>query len=603
MAGRVPAPLCLRDSPVFGILARQLLARFQSVHGQIGRHTVRLVRKHLSANAFGRHTEGFEIFVRNPVGCGLRYPHAVMVRPLIVAGVWVAAVLAGVLALLFHVWWALPAAVLAGLAALGTWDLIQTRHTILRLYPILGHVRFLMEFIRPEIRQYFVESNTEASPFDRETRDLVYERAKATKGDEPFGTERDVGAIGYEFLRHSLRARFADNLDPRVRLGGPDCTQPYDIALLNVSAMSFGSLSGNAIEALSGGAARGGFAHDTGEGGISTYHLRGGADLIWEVASGYFGCRDAEGQFDATAFAEKARMPAVKAISIKLSQGAKPGLGGVLPGAKVSPEIAAARGVPVGRTVVSPPAHSAFSTPTEFVQFVATLRRLSGGKPVGFKLCIGARTEFLSICKAIVDTGISPDFVIVDGSEGGTGSAPQEFEDHVGMPLTEGLMLVHNALVGTGLRDRIRIGASGKVASGVDIVSRVCQGADFTMSARAMMFAVGCIQAMKCNTNHCPTGVTTQDPARTRALDVPDKTTRVFNFQRATVASAAQIVASMGLAGFHELSPAMLNRRIEGHCTRTYAEIYEWLMPGELLEDPPESWRSDWVTASADEFR
>ena len=603
MAGHVPAPPRLGDYPVFGILARQLLARFQSVHGQIGRHTVRFVRKHLSANAFGRHTEGFEIFVRNPVGCGLRYPHAVMVRPLIVAGVWVAAVLGGVLALLFHVWWALPAAVLAGLAALGTWDLIQTRHTILRLYPILGHVRFLMEFIRPEIRQYFVESNTEASPFDRETRDLVYERAKATKGDEPFGTERDVGAIGYEFLRHSLRARFADNLNPRVRLGGPDCTQPYDIALLNVSAMSFGSLSGNAIEALSGGAARGGFAHDTGEGGISTYHLRGGADLIWEVASGYFGCRDAEGQFDATAFAEKARMPAVKAISIKLSQGAKPGLGGVLPGAKVSPEIAAARGVPVGRTVVSPPAHSAFSTPTEFVQFVATLRRLSGGKPVGFKLCIGARTEFLSICKAIVATGISPDFVIVDGSEGGTGSAPQEFEDHVGMPLTEGLMLVHNALVGTGLRDRIRIGASGKVASGVDIVSRVCQGADFTMSARAMMFAVGCIQAMKCNTNHCPTGVTTQDPARTRALDVPDKTTRVFNFQRATVASAAQIVASMGLAGFHELSPAMLNRRIEGHCTRTYAEIYEWLMPGELLQDPPESWRSDWVTASADEFR
>ena len=252
-----------------------------------------------------------------------------MIRPFIVACVWVAAVLAGVLALLFHAWWALPAAVLAGLAALGTWDLIQTRHTILRLYPILGHVRFLMELIRPEIRQYFVESNTEASPFDRETRDLVYERAKATKGDEPFGTERDVGAIGYEFLRHSIRARFADNLDPRVRLGGPDCTQPYDIALLNVSAMSFGSLSGNAIEALSGGAARGGFAHDTGEGGISPYHLRGGADLIWEVASGYFGCRDAEGHFDAAALAEKARMPAVKAISIKLSQGAKPGLGRV----------------------------------------------------------------------------------------------------------------------------------------------------------------------------------------------------------------------------------------------------------------------------------
>ena len=526
-----------------------------------------------------------------------------LVRPLIIAGVWVIAAAATVLALVWQGWWALPAVVLLGLAALGTWDLLQTKHAILRLYPILGHVRFLAEFIRPEIRQYFIESNTEASPFDRETRDLVYERAKAIKTDEPFGTERDVNAIGYEFLRHSIRARFADDLDPRIRLGGPDCTQPYDIALLNVSAMSFGALSGNAIEALNGGAARGRFAHDTGEGGISQYHLRGGGDLIWEIGSGYFGCRDADGRFDATVFAEKATMPQVKAISIKLSQGAKPGLGGVLPGAKVSPEIAAARGVPVGRTVVSPPAHSAFSTPMEFVQFIATLRRLSGGKPVGFKLCIGARTEFLSICKAILATAIAPDFVIVDGSEGGTGSAPQEFEDHVGMPLTEALMLVHNALVGSGLRGRIRVGASGKVASGVDIVSRICQGADFTMSARAMMFAVGCIQAMKCNTNHCPTGVTTQDPARTRALDVPDKTTRVFNFQRATVASAAQIVASMGLAGFHELSPAMLNRRIEGQRNRTYAEIYEWLMPGELLDEPPESWRSDWIEASADEFR
>ena len=365
--------------------------------------------------------------------------------------------------------------------------------------------------------------------------------------------------------------------------------------------MSFGSLSGNAIEALNAGAARGGFAHDTGEGGISPYHLRGG-DLIWELGSGYFGCRDAEGNFDPETFAAKAALPAVKAISVKLSQGAKPGLGGVLPGVKVSAEIAATRGVPVGRTVVSPPAHRAFGTPVEFMEFIALLRRLSGGKPVGFKLCVGARTEFLSIRKAIIATGVAPDFVIVDGSEGGTGAAPVEFEDHVGMPLTEGLMLVHNSLVGTGLRDRIRVGASGKVASGVDIVSRICQGADFTLSARAMMFAVGCIQALKCNTNRCPTGVATQDPGRARALDVTDKTTRVFNFHRATVASAAQIVASMGLTGFDGLGPAMLNRRIEGQRTRTYAEIYDWLLPGELLDDPPESWRSDWIEASADEF-
>ncbi|HYO04815.1 MAG TPA: FMN-binding glutamate synthase family protein [Mycobacterium sp.] len=526
-----------------------------------------------------------------------------MMRSGIVAGVWIIAVLAGLAAAFVSWWWALPALVLLALAALGTWDVVQTRHTILRVYPILGHVRFLMEMLRPEIRQYFIESNTEATPFDRETRDLVYERAKGTKGDEPFGTERDIGAIGYEFLRHSIRARFAEGLDPRVRLGGVDCARPYDMAMLNVSAMSFGALSANAIEALSAGAARGGFAHDTGEGGISPYHLRGGGDLIWEIGSGYFGCRDADGRFDPAAFGEKSRLPSVKAISIKLSQGAKPGLGGLLPGAKVSAEIAATRGVPIGKTVISPPSHSAFSTPTEFTAFIATLRRLSGGKPVGFKLCIGARTEFLSICKAILATGIAPDFIIVDGGEGGTGAAPQEFEDHVGMPLTEGLMLVHNSLVGTGLRDRIRIGASGKVASGVDIVSRVCQGADFLMSARAMMFAVGCIQALKCNTNRCPTGVATQDPSRARALNVPDKATRVFNYQRATVASAAQIVASMGLDGFHQLSPAMLNRRIEGQRTQTYAEIYDWLMPGELLEDPPEAWRSDWIEASADQFR
>ncbi|WP_280829811.1 FMN-binding glutamate synthase family protein [Mycobacterium sp. OTB74] len=521
---------------------------------------------------------------------------------MLVTVLWLCAVVAAFAAVTVNPWWTVAAAVLLALAALGTWDLVQTRHSILRMYPVLGHVRFLMEFIRPEIRQYFIESDTEATPFDRETRDLVYERAKGTKGDEPFGTDRDVNAVGYEFLRHSLRARTADDLNPRVRLGGPGCTQPYDIALLNVSAMSFGALSANAIEALNGGAARGGFAHDTGEGGISPYHLRGGGDLIWEIGSGYFGCRDAEGRFDPDLFTQKAALPAVKAISIKLSQGAKPGLGGVLPGPKVSPEIAATRGVPAGRTVVSPPSHSAFGTPTELLEFIATLRRLSDGKPVGFKLCIGARTEFLSICKAMLATGITPDFIIVDGSEGGTGAAPQEFEDHVGMPLTEGLMLVHNSLVGTGLRDRIRIGASGKVASGVDIVSRMCQGADFTMAARAMMFAVGCIQALKCHTNRCPAGVATQDPARARALDVPDKATRVYNFQRGTVASAAQIVASMGLDGFHQLAPAMLNRRIDGQRTHTYAEIYEWLRHSELLTHPPESWRADWADARADYF-
>ena len=525
-----------------------------------------------------------------------------MIRALIIAALWAAAVAVAVVAVKVDLGWLILAVVLAALAALGAFDLLQKSHSILRAYPILGHARWIAERIRPEIYQYFVESNTDGAPFDRETRDAIYRRATGTKGDEPFGTERNVTEIGYEFLRHSLRARIATDLTPRVRLGGPDCTQPYDIALLNVSAMSFGALSGNAIEALNGGAARGGFAHDSGEGAISPYHLKHGGDLIWEIGSGYFGCRTAEGHFDAEKFAEKAALPTVKAISIKLSQGAKPGLGGVLPGPKVTPEIAATRGVPVGQTVVSPPAHTAFGTPVELMHFIATLRSLSGGKPVGFKLCIGSRSEFLSVCKAMMHTGITPDFIIVDGSEGGTGAAPQEFVDHVGMPLTEGLMLVQNCLVGTGLRQHIKIGASGKVTSGFDIVKRIIQGADFTLAARAMMFAVGCIQAMKCHTNACPTGVATQDPGLARALHVPDKIERVYNFQKAVVASAAQMVASMGLDGFDELTPAMLNRRINSHQSGTYAEIYEWLMPGELLECPPESWLSDWIEASAEEF-
>ncbi|MGW5072832.1 FMN-binding glutamate synthase family protein [Rhodococcus sp. NPDC004095] len=525
-----------------------------------------------------------------------------MTRFLIVGVMWAAGLALAGLAVAAGWGWSILAVILLALAAVGTRDLTQRSHSILRNYPILGHARFLMEKIRPEIQQYFIESSTDGTPFDRETRDLVYERAKGTKDDEPFGTERDVHAPGYEFMVHSLRARHATDLAPTVRLGGPHCTQPYDIALLNVSAMSFGSLSPNAVEAMNAGAALGGFAHDTGEGGISPYHRKHGGDLIWEIGSGYFGCRTPDGRFDPDAFAAKAVDPQVKAISIKLSQGAKPGLGGVLPGPKVSPEIAETRGVPVGQTVISPPAHSAFGTPIELVDFVATLRTLSGGKPVGFKLCVGSRSEFLGICKAMIDRDVAPDFIIVDGSEGGTGAAPVEFEDHMGMPLTEGLMLVHNSLVGTGLRERIRIGASGKVASGSDIVKRVIQGADFTLAARAMMFAVGCIQAQACHTNHCPVGVATQDPARARALVVPDKAARVHNFQKSTVASAAQMVASMGLDGFHELRPSMLNRRVDAHTSRTYAELYEWLQDGELLDDPPQSWRSDWVDASAKRF-
>ncbi|NLG55580.1 MAG: FMN-binding glutamate synthase family protein [Rhodococcus sp.] len=501
-------------------------------------------------------------------------------------------------------WWLAILGCLVILASfLGVYDLIQTHHSITRNYPILGHMRFWIEHIRPEVRQYFIESNTDGMPFDRETRDLVYDRAKGNHGEEPFGTQRDVNAADYEFVAHSLRAKpKPDTPAPRVRLGGPQCSKPYDIALLNVSAMSFGSLSGNAIAALNGGAARGGFAHDTGEGSVSRYHTQYGGDLIMEVASGYFGCRTPDGRFDGEKFAERAQLDQVKAINLKISQGAKPGLGGLLPGAKVNADVAEARGVEIGTTVVSPPAHSTFTTPLELIDFIDELRELSGGKPVGFKICIGSRREFLAIAKAMVARNSTPDFIIVDGSEGGTGAAPVEFEDHVGMPLTEALMFVHNALVGVGVRDRIKIGASGKIATGIDIVKRICQGADFTLSARAMMFAVGCIQAQACHTNACPTGVATQDPARARALVVPDKIERVYQYQKHTVDSARQIVASMGLDSFGQLNPHKLLRRIDAQHTMTYGDLYDWLTPRQLLTEPPLSWQRDWREAAADTF-
>jgi len=525
-----------------------------------------------------------------------------MVRWLAVIGLGVVGVASLVPVVLVSPWWLLPAVPLLVLAAIGGYDLGQRRHTILRNYPILGHLRFLLEALRPELQQYFIERNTDGTPFDRDTRTTVYERAKNIKDVDPFGTERDPTAIGYEFVQHSIAARPAPETTPCVRIGGPDCRRPYDIALYNVSAMSFGALSANAILALNGGAARGGFAHDTGEGGLSRYHLRPGGDLIWEIGTGYFGCRTADGGFDPELFARNANRAQVKCISIKLSQGAKPGLGGVMPGAKVTAEIAEIRGVPVGQTVVSPPSHNAFHTPIGLCRFIAELRELSDGKPVGFKLCVGSRSELLGICKAIRQTGIAPDFIIVDGAEGGTGAAPIEFEDHVGMPLTQGLMTVHNALVGTGLREQIRIGASGKITNGIDIVKRIAQGADFTLAARAMMMAVGCIQAQRCHTNTCPTGVTTQDPRRARALYVPDKTARVFHLQRNVVDNATQLVASMGLDGFDQLRPSMVMRTVHANRAQSYAELYEWLSPGELLTHPPESWRSDWEYASAESF-
>lgn len=498
-------------------------------------------------------------------------------------------------------WWIL-AAVLLALVATAVYDVLQRRHSILRNYPVLGHLRFLLEGIRPEMQQYFIERNFDGRPFDRDTRSAIYQRAKGIKEEQPYGTERDLYQIGYEYLVHSTAPVETMKEPPRVRIGGPGCSRPYDMALLNVSAMSFGSLSANAIEALNRGAALGGFAHDTGEGAISPAHRNGG-DLVWELGSGYFGARTEDGGFDEAQFAEKAADDQVKMVSLKLSQGAKPGIGGVLPGAKVSAEIARSRGIPQGEKCVSPAYHRVFSTPRELVQFIAHFRDLAGGKPAGFKLCVGSRTDLLAICKAMVEEDITPDFIIVDGAEGGTGAAPLEYEDHVGMPLTEGLMTVHNALVGAGLRDRVRVGASGKVTSGIDIVKRIIQGADYTNAARAMMQAVGCIQSQRCHTNHCPVGVATQDPKRARALHVPTKTERVVRYQAAAVEQATQVIASMGLRSFDELRPHMLRRRAGSGEVLSYAELFDHLEPGQLLAAPPRSWERDWVLADPDRFQ
>ncbi|MFM7304126.1 MAG: FMN-binding glutamate synthase family protein, partial [Alphaproteobacteria bacterium] len=381
-------------------------------------------------------------------------------------------------------WTGLGFVLAAALSALGLRDLFHPSHAILRNYPIAAHLRFIMEEIRPEMRQYFFEDEKHGTPFSRDKRAIVYQRAKQQLDKRPFGTQYDVYETGFEWLQHSLAARAPAKDLPRILIGGPTCARPYSASILNISAMSFGSLSANAIRALNQGAKRGGFAHDTGEGGLSPYHREAGGDLIWEIGSGYFSARNADGSFSPERFAEVAALDQVKMVELKLSQGAKPGHGGVLPAAKVSAEIAATRGVPMGQDCVSPPAHTAFSTPVEMMRFIAEMRRLSGGKPAGFKLCIGHPWEFLAICKAMIETGIAPDFIVIDGAEGGTGAAPLEFMDHVGMPLREGLSFAHNALIGIGLRDHIRLGASGKIATAFDMARALALGADWCNAVR-----------------------------------------------------------------------------------------------------------------------
>ena len=482
-------------------------------------------------------------------------------------------------------WAAVLALLAAGLLALGLRDLLQTRHAVLRNYPILGHVRYFFEMIRPEIRQYLLESDEEEVPFSRETRAIVYQRSKNVEDKRAFGTKKRVNDAGYQWITHSIRPKKIENTDFRVRVGGPDCTQPYDLSLYNISAMSFGALSANAILALSRGAKAGGFAHDTGEGGISRYHRQGGGDLIYEIGTGYFGCRDAQGNFDPQKFAEVVADPQVKMVEIKLSQGAKPGQGGVLPAAKISPEIAEARGVPMGQDCISPASHSAFSTPLEFVEFIAQLRSLAKGKPVGFKLCIGHRREFMCIVRAMLETGITPDFVVIDGKEGGTGAAPLEFANHMGMPLVEGLTFAHNTLRGVGLRERIKLGASGKLVTSFDIARVLALGADWANSARGFMFAVGCIQAQACHTNHCPTGVATQDAGRQRALNVTDKGTRVANFQRNTLKALGDMAGAAGLSHPSQFLPHHFLMREKDRDMVTGEDVFPYMPEGFLLRE------------------
>ena len=499
----------------------------------------------------------------------------------------------------------LPVAlVFAGLSLVGLIDYLQTRQAIRRNYPLLAHFRFFFEYIRPEIRQYFIEADREELPFSRAQRSIVYQRAKGSIDKRPFGTQLDLYEPRYEWMNHSIAPTEIESHDFRIQIGDVNCAQPYSASVFNVSAMSFGALSANAILALNEGARRGGFFHDTGEGSISRYHREQGGDLVWEIGSGYFGCRQPDGSFDVEKFAENAALAQVKMIEIKLSQGAKPGHGGVLPGPKVTLEIAAARGVPAGVDCVSPARHSAFSTPLELMAFVQTLRAHSRGKPVGIKFAVGHPWEWFGMVKAMLETGIAPDFIVVDGGEGGTGAAPLEFSDHVGAPLREALMLVHNTLVGIGLRERIRIGASGKVITAFDVARTIAMGADWCNSARGFMFAIGCLQSQTCHSGHCPTGVATQDPKRMRALVVTDKAERVFQYHHNTLAVLKELLAAAGLSHPRELGPEHVIRRVSSTEVRSLAALHSWLKPGELLTSTPDSpvFKVFWDAARTDTF-
>ncbi len=490
------------------------------------------------------------------------------------------------------------------LLILGFTDYFQKKHTIRRNFPLIGWFRYLFESIRPEINQYFIESDISGRPLSREQRSIVYQRSKGVLDTIPFGTLKDVYEVGYEWVNHSVLPTAAEVDKFRIMVGDSNCDKPYSTSVLNISAMSYGSISNNAILALNGGAKDGNFAHNTGEGGLTHYHLEPGGDVIWQIGTGYFGCRNEKGEFSLSGFERRAAHPNVKMIELKISQGAKPGHGGILPAAKVTKEISDIRDVPMGLDVISPPGHSAFSTPVEMMQFIETLRKGSGGKPVGFKLCIGKWYEFLAICKAMIETGITPDYIAIDGGEGGTGASPPEYSDSVGSPGLDAIIFAHNALVGFDLRKKIRLFAAGKVTNAFSIIRCLAAGADIMYSARGMMLALGCIQALRCDKNSCPTGIATQNPDLVAGLVVEDKRKRVARYHKNTLDCVANILGSMGLSNVTELRPWHIVRRVSPTEIKNYAEIYQYLPEGSLLGPHiPASYQWALKASSAHTFR
>lgn len=491
------------------------------------------------------------------------------------------------------------------LILMGFYDMYQSKHTIKRNFPLLGRMRYLLEDLGPEMRQYFIETDTDGRPFNRLQRSMVYARSKKESDMEPFGTQLNTYSSGYEWINHSIRAISFQkvNENPKVKIGSSQCSKPYLASMFNISAMSYGSLSKNAVIALNEGAKQGDFFHNTGEGGLSPYHLKGG-DVVWNIGTGYFSCRNSDGTFNADEFEKRAILDNVKMIEIKFSQGAKPGHGGILPKEKVNDEIAEIRLVTKGHDIVSPPTHSAFTTPLELMDFVKILREKSGGKPIGIKICIGNKSEFIAICKAMIETNTYIDFVTVDGGEGGTGAAPPEYSDHVGMPLRDALAFVYDCLNGFGIKNQIKIIASGKVISGFDIIRNLSIGADLCNSARGMMFALGCIQALECHANTCPTGVATQNPKLTKGLVPEEKSIRVARYQHETVKSAIDLMASAGIDHPDGVTRDVVTTRINPNKVATFAELFPELENGCLLNESsvPKEFLYFWKKASTRHF-